>query len=67
MVLFFFLIFQVKSMTYQYIPTTKQPPVMKSMTSLAYYSDANSLVVFGGFDGVDYFNDVNLFKLTTSR
>ena len=62
----FVLIHLSAAVTTKFIPTTKSPPSQRFYAFLDYLQSKSSLVLFGGYDGQNYFNDLHEFSLETS-
>ena len=46
------------------IPTTGNPPEMRTLSAFTYSLQLNSIIMFGGTNNHDYFNDLWLFNLS---
>jgi N-acetylneuraminic acid mutarotase len=62
----FLLIHLSAAVTTKFIPSTKSPPSQRFYSFLDYLPSRSSLILFGGSDGPNYFNDLFEFSLETS-
>ena len=64
---FYFLLFLGHSIEVQYIPQTLTPPEKKAQACISYDEKANTLVTFGGLNGLTSFNSIHIFNLSSNQ